>query len=232
MSFWHTLVDLLLPRHCAVCDEELCASEHIMCNVCLSRAEYVRWDNIEDNPILRRLWSYHDVEAAGSLFYYNSSSDFHNLFILLKYRHRPRIGLYLAQSAFSLWYSRGLALGASHIIPVPLSLSRQWKRGYNQSEWIARGISRVTGIPVCTSVLKRVRNNPTQTHRTASQRMENTQGLFAVRSKCPDLNDKIVLLVDDIFTTGATICDCIRALREVYPAVRIHIFTLGWAGND
>ncbi len=202
-----------------------------MCNVCLSRMKQVQWTDVEDNPLLRSLWNRHDVEASGSSFYYNPSSEYHNLFILLKYRHRPSVGLYLARLAFPLWYGRGLAREASYIVPVPLSRSREWKRGYNQAEWIARGISRATGIPVNTSVLKRVRNNPTQTHRTADQRMENVRGIFAVRRKCPDLNGKTVLLVDDIFTTGATIGDCVRALREAYPAVRIHIFTLGWAGE-
>lgn len=231
MSFWPTLVDLLLPRHCAVCDAELCVTEHALCNVCLYRLQQVVWDDINDNLMLRGLWNRHDVEAAGSSFYYNTSTDFHNLFIFLKYRHRPSVGLHLAQFAFPCLYDLGLGSGADCIVPVPLSIQRQWRRGYNQAEWIARGISKVTGIPVCTAVLKRVRNNPTQTSRTALQRMENTHGIFAVRTKSPDLNGKTILLVDDIFTTGATLGDCVRALRQSFPSVRIHIYTLGWAGG-
>ncbi len=203
-----------------------------MCNVCLCRMQQVQWTDAGDNPLLRRLWNHHDVEAAGSSLYYNLSSDFHNLFILLKYRHRPRVGLYLAQLSFPGWYARGLGVGACCIVPVPLSRTRQWHRGYNQAEWIARGISKITGIPVATSVLKRTRSNSTQTHRSAKERQKNVQGIFAVSPKSPELNGKTVLLVDDIFTTGATLGDCVRALRETYPTVRIHIFTLGWAGEQ
>lgn len=231
MSFWPTLLDLLLPRHCAVCDAELCATEYALCNVCLCRLQQVRWDDIWDNPLLRCLWNRHDVEAAGCSFYYNTSTDFHNLFVLLKYRHRPSVGLCLAQSAFPHLHASGLGCGADYIVPVPLSSQRQWRRGYNQAEWIARGISLATGIPVCTAVLRRARNNPTQTSRTALQRIENTRGIFVVRAKSPDLNGKTLLLVDDIFTTGATMGDCVRALRQRFPSVRIHIYTLGWAGE-
>lgn len=232
MNFWHTLADLLLPRHCTVCDAELHSTEHTLCNVCLCKLRQVRWDDISDNPLLRKLWNQHDVEAAGSSFYYNPSSDFHNLFILIKYRHRPHVGQYLAHYAFPDLYASGLGQKAEYIIPVPLSRQRQWKRGYNQAEWIARGISQATDIPVCTSILKRIRNNPTQTHISARQRMENTREIFAISSKSPDLNGKTVLLVDDICTTGSTLSDCVRALRQKFPAVKIHIYTLGWAGEE
>lgn len=231
-NFWHTLADLLLPRHCAVCDAELHSTEQGLCNVCLCRLKQVRWDNVSDNPLLRKLWNRHDVEAAGSSFYYNPSSEFHNLFILIKYRHRPRVGLHLARHAFPRLYASGLAQKTECIIPVPLSRQRQWKRGYNQAEWIARGISKATGIPVCTNILRRIHDNPTQTHNSARQRMENTRGIFAISSKKPDLNGKTVLLVDDICTTGATLSDCVRALRQGFPMVNIHIYTLGWAGEE
>ncbi len=231
MSFWHTLGDLLLPRHCAVCDAELGRDESTLCNVCLCHLSQVTWTNIEDNAMLRCLWNRHDVEAAGSAFFYNTSSPYHTLFVLLKYGHRPDVGRHLAQCAFPRWHACGLGSGAAYIVPVPLACSRQWRRGYNQSQWIAQGISRATGIPIEENVLVRQRNNPTQTHRTAQERQDNVAGIFEVSAKSPDLNGKTILLVDDIFTTGATLGDCVRALREAFPRVRIHLFTLGWAGE-
>lgn len=232
MRFWPTLVDLLLPRHCAVCDAELGSAEHSLCNVCLCGLQQLAWTDMADTPMLRRMWNRHDVEAAAGSFFYNASTMFQRLFDLIKYRHRPEVGLHLARHAFPGLYALGLGRGACCIVPVPLSRQRQWHRGYNQSEWIACGVSAATGIPVCTTVLKRVRNNPTQTRRTARQRMENTRGIFAVYPGSPDLNGRTVLLVDDIFTTGATLGDCVRALRQRFPSVRIHIYTLGWAGGQ
>lgn len=231
MSFWRTLLDLLLPRYCAVCNSELDSGEEYLCNVCLYTMAPIQWTSAIDNPLLRILWDKFDVEAAGSSFFYSASSDFHRVFITMKYQGCPHIGQRLAAFSFHDWHARGLAKGIDCIIPVPLSGWRKMTRGYNQSEWIARGVSQSTGILVDTNVLIRKRNNETQTHKTAKQRQDNTSGIFAVSRKAQDLNDKAVLLVDDIVTTGATLCDCMRALREVFPTVRIQIYALGWAGD-
>jgi ComF family protein len=231
MSFWRTLADLLLPRHCVVCGAELDSTEQDLCNVCLCRIVHVTWTSAVDNPLLRTLWDRHEVDAAGCSFYYNSSSDFHNIFIAIKYKGCPKLGERLARLSFPLWHTLGLGQGADYIIPVPLSMRRRLKRGYNQAEWIARGVAASTGIPLCTDVLVRRKSNETQTHKTAGQRQENTRNIFEARKDRTNLNGRTVLLVDDIMTTGATISDSIRALREVFPTVRVQIYTLGWAGE-
>lgn len=231
MSFWRTLVDLFLPRHCVVCGTELDSAEQDLCNVCLCRISPVTWTSATDNPLLRVLWDRYDVEAAGSSFYYNASSDFHNVFIAIKYQGCPKLGERLARLSFPLWHARGLGSEADCVIPIPLSVERRLKRGYNQAEWIARGVATSAGIPLCTDVLVRRKSNETQTHKSASQRQENTRGIFVAMAGRTDLNGRTVLLVDDIMTTGATISDGIRALRETFPEVKVQIYTLGWAGE-
>lgn len=231
MSFWCTLADLLMPRHCVVCDAELDSTEQDLCNVCLCRIVPVTWTSVTDNPLLRALWDKHEVDAAGSSFFYNASSDFHNIFIAIKYQGCPKLGERLARLSFPVWHTMGLGQGVDYIIPVPLSLRRRLKRGYNQAEWIARGVAASTGIPLCTDVLVRSKSNETQTHKTARQRHENTRNIFEVRKGRTDLDGRTVLLVDDIMTTGATVGDCIRALRKTFPTVRVQIYTLGWAGE-
>ena len=232
MTFWRTFLDLLLPRHCVMCDAELNASETDICNVCLCNVEYIRWESATDNPFLRRIWDKHDVEAAGSSLYYNSLSDLHNVFIAIKYFRRPKLGYRLAQLCFSYWQNLGLAKDAEYIIPVPLSTARMLKRGYNQAEWISQGIARQTGIPVNAKILVRSKHIRTQTHKNATERWENTRNIFSVRKNAPDLNGKTILLVDDITTTGATLCDCIRALRERFPTINVHVYTLGFTHNE
>ena len=232
MSFWRTFLDLLLPRHCVVCDEELNSSETDICNVCLCNVKHIRWESATDNPFLRRIWDKHDVEVAGSTLYYNSSADYHNIFIAIKYQHRPKVGYRLAQLSFPYWQNLGLAKDAVCIIPVPLSRTRMLKRGYNQAEWISKGIAKQTSIPVNNNILVRDKHIRTQTHKNATERWENTQNIFSVKKNAPDLNDKTILLVDDIATTGATLCDCIRALRERFPTIRVHVYTLGFTQNE
>ena len=214
-----------------VCGTELDSAEQDLCNVCLCRISPVTWTSATDNPLLRVLWDRHDVEAAGSSFYYNASSDFHNVFIAIKYQGCPKLGERLARLSFPLWHARGLGSEADYVIPIPLSVERRLKRGYNQAEWIARGVATSAGIPLCTDVLVRRKSNETQTHKSASQRQENARGIFVAMAGRTDLNGRTVLLVDDIMTTGATISDGIRALRETFPEVKVQIYTLGWAGE-
>lgn len=214
-----------------VCGTELDSAEQDLCNVCLCRISPVTWTSATDNPLLRVLWDRHDVEAAGSSFYYNASSDFHNVFIAIKYQGCPKLGERLARFSFPLWHARGLGSEADYVIPIPLSVERRLKRGYNQAEWIARGVATSAGIPLCTDVLVRRKSNETQTHKSASQRQENTRGIFVAMAGRTDLNGRTVLLVDDIMTTGSTISDGIRALRETFPEVKVQIYTLGWAGE-
>lgn len=214
-----------------VCGTELDSAEQDLCNVCLCRISPVTWTSATDNPLLRVLWDRHDVEAAGSSFYYNASSDFHNVFIAIKYQGCPKLGERLARLSFPLWHARGLGSEADYVIPIPLSVERRLKRGYNQAEWIARGVATSAGIPLCTDVLVRRKSNETQTHKSASQRQENTRGIFVAMAGRTDLNGRTVLLVDDIMTTGSTISDGIRALRETFPEVKVQIYTLGWAGE-
>ncbi|MDE2847219.1 MAG: ComF family protein, partial [Gemmatimonadota bacterium] len=90
---------------------------------------------------------------------------------------------------------------------------RRRERGYNQSACIARGISDVTGIPVLEDVLGRNRNTPTQTSLSPEARMANVEGVFEL-ARSDAVGGATVSLVDDIFTTGATINSCARALLQ------------------
>ena len=104
------------------------------------------------------------------------------------------------------------------------------KRGYNQSHYIARGIQQVTHIPVMKKVVKRIRNNSSQTQLNARQRIENVEGIFLL--KHPELIEgKHVLLVDDVTTTGATLSSCAKELAKAQ-GVSISVLTLAVASDS
>lgn len=113
--------------------------------------------------------------------------------------------------------------GIDYLIPVPLHPKRLRERGFNQSEWLCRGISEITGIPMDTVHLYRARNNEHQARLTGSDRQKNIKGVFALRYP-EDLYKKHVLLVDDLITTGATLCACMDVL---HPIRGCHISVLG-----
>lgn len=103
---------------------------------------------------------------------------------------------------------------AEVVIAVPLHPERQRERGYNQAELIARIVARALALPVATDVLHRVRYTlPHRAGMDTIQRARSVSGAFAVRAP-QRITDKIVLLVDDVFTTGATLNECARVLRE------------------
>ena len=109
------------------------------------------------------------------------------------------------------------------IIPVPLHREKQKKRGYNQSEDIAKGISSVTGLPVRTDIMERVHNDGSQTARSAFDRADAALGAFR-KTAAGGLQGRHCLLVDDVLTTGATLTGCAAALSG--SGLKISVLTL------
>ena len=99
------------------------------------------------------------------------------------------------------------------IVPIPLASARKRERGYNQSELIARGLSRRWRIPVWDGVVVRSRETGSQTRLTPEQRQGNVAGSFEIRGgKLDSLEGAHVVLVDDVVTTGATLNECAKVL--------------------
>ena len=132
----------------------------------------------------------------------------------------------LAKNAATELLTKGFFDGVELILPLPLSKKKERSRGYNQCDYIAEGLSQVTGIPVVRGCITRTKANETQTHKNRQERWKNVEGIFAVSN--PDaVRGKHVLLIDDVLTTGATISDCARAL--VRAGCRVTIFTLAYS---
>ena len=129
----------------------------------------------------------------------------------LKYEGRRS----LARPLALLMHSRCAAMfeHADGLVPVPLHSSRRRARGFNQALDLARHLSR-NGPPVCQA-LRRVRATPTQTGLPAAQRHRNMRHAFAPARRAPPLAGAVVVLVDDVSTTGATLEACARVLKEM-----------------
>jgi ComF family protein len=109
------------------------------------------------------------------------------------------------------------------VVPMPLHWRRRWKRGFNQSELLARVVARRLGVPLCCG-LKRLRATPPQAGLTNAQRRQNVAGAFAVAKRSPVANTH-VLLIDDVQTTGATVHAAATALKRA-GARRVTVLTL------
>jgi ComF family protein len=132
--------------------------------------------------------------------------------LLLKYGNVVSLGAWFARRLDALIERQPLSFAADAVVPVPLDQGRRRERGYNQAELIARPLARLLGIPFRSYLLVRTRPRPNQLRLTRRERWETVRGAYATL-KGAQVDKLRVLLVDDVFTTGATLDACSRALK-------------------
>lgn len=99
------------------------------------------------------------------------------------------------------------------IIPVPISKKRLKERGYNQSELIAKQISKANKIPLQLNVLYKIKNIKPQSQMNKKQRLENIKNVYIVKN-VEKIENKKILIIDDVYTTGSTVNECAKVLAE------------------
>ena len=227
-DFWHQLLDLVAPRLCTVCGRRLSLTEQtlcVSCNMHLPRTDFHH--DAYDNVMARLFWGIIPVERAAALFYYEAHAGASNILYDLKYHAHPEIGRDMGHIVASEFAESGFFDGIDMIIPVPLAWKRQWQRGYNQSFFIARGISRTTGLPVCNKAVCRTKFEKSQTLIGRRERQENVADVFRLKN-ADAVRGRHVLLVDDVVTTGATMVACARELLKAGD-VKVSLLSLGFA---
>ena len=229
MNTWfHSFWSLLFPRCCVVCGSPLSRGEECLCTCCNINLPRTGFHLRKDNPLECLFWGrIPGLKRASSFLFYRKGSDFRRILHLLKSGGYKVLGEVMGRYMAAELSSGGFFDGVDMIIPVPLHRKKQKLRGYNQSEWIARGIASVTGIPLCAECMIREKNTETQTRKSTFERWENVEGIFRL---CDTVHfeGKHVLLVDDVLTTGATTVACASAFAGV-SGIRISVLTLAVA---
>ena len=141
------------------------------------------------------------------------SPQMRELIHCFKYADQPYLADFLAEWMNKEWDKYPDLADAQLIIPVPLYKKKQKQRGYNQSELLARILAKKRNLPLDTTSLIRSRNTPSQTKFGREGRLENMTGAFACINASA-VKGKIVLLIDDVATTGATLEGCAQALKD------------------
>ena len=227
MKWISDLIDLIFPRHCCVCGEILSRQERDICLNCLYHLPKIEPHHKVE--IEKTFWGKVEIERATSFIYYRKGSPYNALIHKLKYRNAPQIGVRLGAMVADEIQESGFFDGITLIVPLPLSKKKLRKRGYNQCDYIARGISEKTGIPVATDLIKRTKANETQTHKTRDERWLNVEGIFSA-TKPQAMEGQHILLVDDILTTGSTLCSCVKAIKSCCDC-KVSILTLALTYN-
>ena len=227
MKWISDLLDIIFPRHCCVCGELLSAQEHYVCLNCLYTLPKV--EPHTSNEIEKIFWGKIEIERAASYIYYHKGSPYNNIIHTLKYKGRPLIGQHFAHMAATELMEKGFFDSIDAIVPIPLSKKKRGKRGYNQCDYIAEGISQATGIRIMKDIVERNFSNDTQTEKNRNERWENVKGIFSLKSP-EEFEGKHILLIDDILTTGATLASCAATIQNSCNC-RISIFTLGYTST-
>lgn len=186
-------------------------------------------------------WHRIPIEKACSLFYYKGHAFTSNILYQLKYSHRPEVatdlGILLAQEGMKVHFFDDI----DGIIPIPLAPHRQRQRGYNQSEEIAKGIAQVTHLPIYTNIVRRKRlQGKSDPKKDRWRRNENVKEAFELypsyrpdqekgKNKSGSIAGKHFLMVDDVCTTGATICACCQTLLKAgNMKFSVFIYRISW----
>ena len=114
------------------------------------------------------------------------------------------------------------------LMPVPLHLKRLRERGFNQAVLLGEVLSRQWGIPLCRTNLRRIRWTEPQVSLSASERVANVRGAFALHRPA-EVNGKRILLLDDVYTTGSTVRECARILRKDGKTAAVGVVTMARA---
>ncbi|MDD4602420.1 MAG: phosphoribosyltransferase family protein [Bacteroidales bacterium] len=220
-------ISIIFPRICAGCGNSLWKNEEVICHLCDYHLPRTNFHRDQENPVTITFRGRVHVESAAAYLYFNKGNKVQRLIHQLKYKGRKDIGVFLGNQ-----YGRELIRSpffktVDQIIPVPLHKKKLMKRGYNQSEQIALGLSESMKIPVNKHQLIRIKATETQTHKSRFDRVMNVHEIFTVLDPL-SLKGKHILLVDDVVTTGATLESCIQNLQNI-PGIKISVACLATA---
>lgn len=219
------VLSLVIPASCPVCGKRLGRGEAVVCASCEVTAPLTNLWREPHNPMNERFWGLMPVERASAFMWYVEGSAWRDVVHNFKYGGQWRVAYNMGRWFGAELRESGLYADVDVVVPVPLHFARRMWRGYNQSEYIARGIARELGVKVDTRSVGRHRYNSSQTHHRKVERWDNVEGIFRVR-RADALRGKHILLVDDVFTTGATIMSLGETILRSTEDVRLSVATL------
>ena len=199
-----SLLDFIFPRCCPVCDA-IIRTDKPVCGQCA--ASLITTASAFEPPAR----CIPHVDSVSVLLPYSESCR--AVIHALKYHGNPTIGDWLGRHMAGKTLRLLQIPDDMIVVPVPLHPNRLKERGYNQSERIANGFTQVSGHRIDTNLLVRTRATSTQTKLGEDERRENVRNVFHYVADKP-LERCPVILIDDVLTTGSTISECARVLKE------------------
>ncbi len=229
MNLLDDLISLFFPKTCPACGYNLFSNEKIICSRCLYHLPKTDFHKEKDNPVSKVFWGRVNLESASAMYYYRKGSKVQHLIHQLKYKGYKDIGFFLGEMYGSELLTAEDFNKIDLIVPIPLHKKKLLKRGFNQSEVFAIGLSKAMKKETDTTSVIRTVATSTQTRKSRYKRWENVNEIFEV--KHPDkIAGKHILLVDDVITTGATMEACVQVILQV-PGTRASAASIAFAAH-
>jgi ComF family protein len=206
MNFLTQVIDFFLPRFCTSCKTKLSLTEETVCESCFSKIKRADEERL-NHEFERKFQSEKIISGFTSLFIFEKDKELQHIIHGLKYDGKFQTGIFLGKLLATELKSKFSEWEIDFIVPVPLHHLKRAERGYNQSEFLAKGMKSVLRIPVNSNFIRRNRFTETQTNLTLLERKENIRDAFSARRR-KIIKGKNILLLDDVITTGATIAEC------------------------
>ncbi len=211
-STLNALVSLFFPRCCTGCGNDLPNSGQQLCLRCLAALPETGFAVITNNPLEKLFYGRLQLKAATSQYYFSRSSIIQSVIHELKYKGNQDVGIEMGKIMGHTLKQSGRFSNIDAIVPLPLFPEKERLRGYNQAEVLGRGIQQIMEIPVLRDAIIRNRFTTSQTHKNRMERWHNVEQVFSI-ARPELLENKNILLTDDVITTGATLEACGNILR-------------------
>lgn len=202
-SVLREIKDIVYPNNCVICNEYVEDSHNCICKRCFSKFEPT-W--LED--WIDKLRFSDGIDEIYSAWY--ALGAINDIIHNIKYHNQPRLGEELGRRIANEIPIDELDK-IDLITAVLLNVVRNRGRGYNQSEWICKGLAKAWNVPYQFNLLKRVKHTDTQTDLSASERKQNMKNAFTTTNKIDSLS---IAIIDDVITTGATLSACAVVLKN------------------
>ena len=210
-SILSPFIDFIYPPVCISCNRPLTEGSQKICQNCWRAIPALSKDHSLYQKTRAKLLAEGCIDDLISCYVFESDGPFQHIIHALKYQEYKSFGIELGKQIGGLVLDWNLEIDI--IVPVPLHRIKHRERGFNQSEFIAQGISWIVGKPIIANAVRRKRHTQTQTELDLEDRYKNMKDAFeTLPNTSKKLYGKICLLVDDVITTGATTNSCARVI--------------------
>lgn len=219
-SFSH----LFYPELCISCQMNDREIEDAFCFDCYSKLPFTDQSNILENEFKEHFKGKVKIEHGAALFYFVKKGTIQEIISQFKYLNKTQYGIILGEIFGKVIQQSKYFEFIDAIVPIPLHPKKQKSRGFNQSEILAKGLSKQLLIPVISNNMIRGKNTSTQTKMSREERINNLRNAFYLK-KPVLFEGKHILLLDDVLTTGSTLLECAHQLKSI-KGIKISMATI------